>query len=235
MYQKTAVVLIAIAICMFPVAAFAEPTVSGPTGLIVNPTAETAPVDHMWVAINFIDLDTIILPDQSVLGGTAWTGLLTGGITKEFEMGLGFIMQEDSDNGILLHAKYQILPDNEDEWYPALAVGGTLSDYSGDRTSSVYMVLGKFFWVADKGYYGGGIHGGLEYVNPKARDWELQYFLGADLSFTEQIIGIVEFSQEEGGFGDGFTYGVRYFFNDTTTAQAGFIDGDLTIGGAYIF
>jgi hypothetical protein len=176
-----------------------------------------------------------VQPDQTLEGGTAWTGLLTGGLTDNFEAGLGFMVQEESANGILLNAKYKILEDYEDEWHPAVALGGTMTTYSGNRDANIYLALSKFFWMAEKGYYAGSIHAGLDYVHPEDGDWDLQYFFGADISFTEDIIAIIEWSEEEGGFGDGFTYGVRYFFNDNTTGQVGFIDGDLTIGGSYIF
>ena len=35
--------------------ASAEPTLLGPTGLLVIPTADITPADHMWIAVNFFD------------------------------------------------------------------------------------------------------------------------------------------------------------------------------------
>jgi hypothetical protein len=235
MNRRTAILLTAFLILMYPVAAYAEPTVNGPSGLFVNPTADIAPTEHMWVGLNFIDLDTIILPDQSVEGGTVWTGVLTGGIADNFEIGLGFTVQEESSNGMLLNAKYLIIPEVEDQWYPALALGGMLKNYSGNKDANIYLVGSKFFWVAEEGYYGGSLHFGLDYAKPEGDEWDLQLFAGADMSFTEDLIAIFEWHEDEGGFGHGWTYGVRYYFSDNTTGQAGFIDGDLTIGGSYIF
>jgi len=235
MDRKIAILLAAIIICLFPAAAYAEPTVSGPTGLLVNPTADTTPINHMWVGINFLDLDTIVLPDQSLEGGTAWTAVLTGGLGDNFEMGLGFMLQEESDNGILFNGKWKMLNDDETKWYPAVALGAMFSDYTGNRNTDIYVVASKFFWLTEKDNYGGSVHAGLDYIKPQSEDWDLQYFLGADVSFTEEIVAIIEWSPEEGAFGDGLVYGMRYYFNKKTTGQVGLIDGNLTIGGSYIF
>jgi hypothetical protein len=235
MDRRIIILFAAIIACLIAVPAYAEPSVTGPTGLIVNPTAETAPIDHMWVGINFIDMSKIIQPDQTAEGGTTWTGVLTGGVTDNFEVGLGFIIQEESDNGILFNAKAMLRNDDPDQWFPAVAIGGKFSKFLGKNDFNGYLVASKFFWLADKGYYGGSLHAGLDYDKPEEGDWNLNYFFGADLSFTEKLVAIAELSKDKGQFGDGFVYGVRYFFNDKTTAQAGFIDGDLTIGGCYIF
>jgi hypothetical protein len=220
---------------MFPAAAYAEPTVTGPTGLFVIPTADIAPRDHMWIGLNFVDLDTIVIPDVGTEGGSLWTAVMTGGIDDNFEIGLGFSVQEESPNGILLNAKYNILAEEEDQWYPAVSLGAMLSNYSDIRNTNIYLVGSKFFWLEDEAYYGGGVHFGLDYAKPQSEDWDLQFFAGADVSFSEDIIAIFEWHEDEDAFGHGFSYGVRYYFSDTTTGQAGFIDGDLTIGGSYIF
>ncbi len=234
MNRSTAILLSVFLFLMLPVAALAEPTINGPSGLFIAPTADIAPTDHAWIAINFLDLDTIIMPDQSVEGGTVWTALLTGGIADNFEVGLGFNLQEESSNGVLLNAKFLIIDDNPDEWYPAVAMGGMLSQFSGENSTTFYAVASKFFWVSEEGYYGGSCHFGIDLAEIND-DWELEYFAAADLSFTEDIVAIAEWNEDNDMFGDGFTYGVRYYFSDTTTGQAGFVDGDLTIGGAYIF
>ena len=234
MNKRTAILLIAFLVCMYPSAAFAEPTVTGPSGLIVIPTADVTPIDHAWIGLNFIDLDTLILPDLGTEGGTMWTGTLTGGLSDNFEVGLGFSLQEESDNGILFNAKFLVVPEDEEAWYPAVALGGKFTKVAGKNDTSIYVVGSKFFWLEDKGYYGGSVHLGLDYSKP-VDDWELYVFAGADLSFTEELIAIIEWHQDDDAFGHGFTYGMRYYFNDTTTGQAGFIDGDLTIGGSYIF
>ena len=103
MNRRIAILLTALIICMFPVAAYAEPTVNGPTGLFVTPIADAAPPNHAWVGLNFIDLDTIVLPDQSTEGGTMWTGLITGGLTDTFEVGLAQELGEGLRCDVSLH------------------------------------------------------------------------------------------------------------------------------------
>lgn len=233
MNKRTAILLIAFLVCLYPVTAYAEPTVTGTSGLFVNPTADITPRDHAWIGLNFIDLDTYIL-GETAEGGTMWIATMTGGIADNFEVGLGFNVQEESENGIMINMKYLLAPGDDEEWYPAVAFGGSLSKYSGDNKPSIYVVGSKFFWLEDKGYYGGSFHLGLDYAKPDD-EWELLLFGGADLSFTEEIIGIIEWHDGDDGLGHGWTYGMRYYFNDSTTGQAGFIDGDLIIGGSYIF
>jgi hypothetical protein len=234
MNRSTVILLAAFLFFMLPVMASAEPTINGPSGLFIAPTADIAPTDHAWISLNFLDLDTIIMPDQSVEGGTVWTGLLTGGLADNFEVGLGFNLQEESSNGVLFNAKFLVLEADVEEWYPAVAVGGMLSQFSGENNTTFYATASKFFWVTEEGYYGGSAHFGIDWAEV-ADNWELEFFAAADLSFTEDIMGIVEWHEDNEMFGDGWTYGVRYYFSDTTTGQAGFIGGDLTIGGAYIF
>ena len=235
MDRKTAILLAALIVLMFPAAAYAEPTVTGPTGLLVIPTADTVTMSHMWVGINWLDLDTIVMPDQSLEGGTAWTALLTGGLSDNFELGIGYMLQEESDNGVLFNGKYRIVNDDEEQWYPAVALGATVSNFSGNTNSEIYLVGSKFFWVTPHDEYSGSIHAGIDYMKLQGNDWKFEYFLGADVALTEEIVAIAEFSQDNDAFGDGFSWGVRYFFNKKTTAQAGLIDGNLAIGGSYIF
>ena len=137
MNKRTVILLIAFLVCLYPVTAYAEPTVTGTSGLFVNPTADITPRDHAWVGLNFVDLDTLVLPDLSTEGGTMWIATLTGGIADNFEVGLGFNVQEESENGIMVNMKYLIVPVNDEEWYPAVALGGSVAKYSGDNKSSL--------------------------------------------------------------------------------------------------
>jgi hypothetical protein len=53
--RHLAIVVATLALFLVAHPASAEPSILGPTGLFVNPTADITPVDHMWVAVNFFD------------------------------------------------------------------------------------------------------------------------------------------------------------------------------------
>jgi len=204
------------------VPAFAEPTVFGPTGLIVNPTADITPQDHAWIALNFLDND-----DNSL-----WTANIVGSVSEEFEVGVGAVHPDDGDDGISFFLKWLFMPESEN--VPGAAAGVTVTDVAGNNSTMYYVVGSKFFYLSGEASENASVHGGISYITGDGDD-EFEFFGGVDVELVENLIAIAEYNSDDNSVYEGFTYGVRYYFGPQFTGQAGFIDGDLHLGVSVVF
>jgi len=202
--------------------AAAEPTIFGPTGLIVNPTADITAVEHAWIALNFLDND-----DNSI-----WTLNVTGSVSEQFEVGVGAVHPDDGDDGISFFVKWLFAP--ETEGFPGAAGGITITDVAGENTTMYYVVASKFFYLGEYASENASIHGGISYVTGSGED-DFGFFGGMDLEIIENLIAIAEYSSDDRQVYEGFTLGARYYFGPEFTGQAGFIDGDLHVGASFVF
>jgi hypothetical protein len=200
----------------------AEPTIFGPTGLIVNPTADITPLEHAWIALNFLDNG-----DNSI-----WNANLATAISEEFEIGVGAIHPENGDDGFSFFVKWLFSPETEN--FPGAAGGVTVTDVSNENSAMWYVVASKFFELGEHSGQNASIHGGLSYVSGDT-DEDFEYFGGFDFEFAENMIAIAEYNSSSREVFQGLTYGLRYYFGPRFTGQAGFIDGNLHIGGSFVF
>ena len=158
-----------------PVAA--EPTIFGPTGMIVNPTADITAVEHAWIAMNFLDND-----DNSL-----WTLNFTGSVSEEFEVGVGAVHPDDGDDGISFFVKWLFMPEAENS--PGAAGGVTVTDAAGENTTMLYVVASKFFYLGEYASENASVHGGISYVTGSGSD-EFEFFGGLDFEVVENVIAI---------------------------------------------
>jgi len=207
--------------------ASAEPSLYGPSGLILNPTADIATPESAWIGVNNLSWD------EEGLDSSIWTYTLTVGVSEEMELGAMGLYASDADDGFSLNAKYLLIV--EDEEMPSIAAGFTYSDITDGQISTFYLVASKYFMADDIDINKAmSAHGGVCYRTGDAIEEEWDFWGGVDFNLSEKIIGIVEYSDDEEGI-DGLVFGVRYYANETWTAQAGMIDGNLIIGSSYIF
>jgi hypothetical protein len=200
----------------------AEPSILGPTGLFVNPTADVTPVDHIWVALNYYDN-----------GGSAiWNANVVGSIAENLEAGAGAIHPLDGDNGYSFFIKWLFIPEQENA--PGGAAGITVSDVATQNTVNFYVVGSKFFSFNDSADDNAAIHAGLNYTTGDG-DNGFHFFGGADIEILKNLLAIAEYNGDKSSIFEGLTYGVRYYFTPQWTGQAAFIDGNLHLGGAYEF
>lgn len=209
--------------------ASAEPTVSGPTGLFISPTADITTPESAWLGLNYLDF--------SSAGGddTIWYYTLTGGLSENFELGASGSFHSEGDNGFGLNAKYAFFLENEET--PGMAFGVNYMDNGGNAKTEFYVVASRYFQADDLSLERAiGIHGGLSWVNA---DWvaeEFNYWAGLDFNLADNMIAIVEYMSTFGPHdNDAFTFGIRYFVNEEWSAQAGMVDGDMLIGTSVIF
>lgn len=200
----------------------AEPTIFGPTGLIVNPTADITPLEHAWIALNFLDND-----DNSI-----WNANLSAALSEEFEAGVGVIHPDNGDDGFSFFLKWLFAPETES--WPGAAGGVTVSDVSNENSAMWYLVASKFFEFGEHSGQNASLHGGISYITGDSVD-DFEFFGGFDFEFAENMIAIAEYNTSDRQIFQGFTYGLRYYFGPRFTGQAGFIDGDLHIGGSFVF
>ena len=207
----------------------AEPTVSGPTGLILTPTADITTPESAWLGGSYIDYSSGTFDD------TIWSYTLTGGLAENFEVGIAGFYHTDADDGFGINAKYQVMAENLQ--MPAVSFGINYNDLGGERMTQFYAVASKYIQSDDESTNQAfGIHGGIAWVDADWVDEDFNYWGAVDFNITEEIIGIAEYISTYGANDEeAFTFGVRYYANDQWSATAGMIDGDMTIGAAFIF
>jgi hypothetical protein len=210
---------------MFGVAS-AEPTVEGPSGLIVNPTADVATPESAWIGVNYISWD------DDALDSTIWSYTLTGGISENFELGAMGTFAQKADDGFGINAKYLVLKETPE--MPGIACGINYTDI-GSPITKVYAVGSKYFTADDSpAKKTMSVHAGVGYLDGKDMDSEWTIWGGADFNLNDKVIAIAEYLDANEGF-DGLTYGLRYYGSDNWTAQAAMIDGNLMLGSSFIF
>ncbi len=203
-----------------PVAA--EPTIFGPTGLLVNPTADIAAEEHAWIAINFLDND----------GNAIWFAEATGAISENLEAGIGAVHPDDGDDGITFFAKWLFLP--EEENMPGAAAGLTVTDIAGNNQSMYYVVFSKFFYIGENASENASIHLGGCYMTGDNDD-DFEFFGGVDVEIVEDMILLAEYNSDDESLYQGLAFGVRYYVGEQFTMQGGLVDGDLLLGTSFVF
>lgn len=208
--------------------ASAEPSIWGPTGLLNIPTADIATPESAWISGNYIDYSSDALDD------TIWTYCLLGGISENMELGIAGYYHSDADDGFGINAKYALLL--EDDEMPGVSLGFNYMD-SGDQITQVYLVASRYFQTDDLSLEDAvGIHGGIGWLDSDLYEDDYSYWGGIDFNLDEQILGIAEYVSVYGPEdNDALSFGVRYLANEQWSAQAGWIDGDLHLGAAFIF
>jgi hypothetical protein len=216
------VAMFLILMAFFAVPAHAEPSITGPTGLIVNPTADVTPTDHVWIAVNFFDNDK----------NTIWNANVTGSISENFELGAGIVHPDAGNDGFNCFAKYLFSPETE-QW-PGGAVGVTVVNIDSYNAVTYYVVGSKFFTFGKEATENASLHAGASYVTGDGND-QLNFFGGFDAEVMDNLLAIIEYNSDDSSIFNGLTYGARYYFSPKLTGQAGFIDGDLHLGASYVF
>jgi hypothetical protein len=211
-------VIVFMILSALPVAA--EPTMVGPTGLIVNPTADVTPADHAWLALNFFDND----------GNSIWTANVTGSVSDNFEIGAGAVHPDEGDDGITFFVKWLFAPEAEN--WPGGAAGITVTDIAGVNSAQWYAVASKFFYFGESSSENASVHGGISYVTGDGDD---NFFGGMDVEIVKNLLAIAEYNSDKSSAFEGFTIGARYYFDPQFTGQAAMIDGDLHVGASYVF
>ena len=107
----------------------AEPTLTGPTGLFISPTADITTPESAWLGFNYLDYSGGGVDDA------IWAFTLTGGISEEFELGASGSFHSEGDDGFGLNAKYAFVVENED--MPGMACGLNYMDNGGAEDINV--------------------------------------------------------------------------------------------------
>ena len=207
----------------------AEPSFNGPTGLIISPTADITTPESAWLGANYIDYS------NSGVDSSLWSYTLTGGISEVFEIGVAGFYSSSASDGFGLNAKYALVLEGEET--PGISIGLIYNDMSGDSVTNFYIVGTRYFQADDLNVDRAvGIHGGVGWLDSAWVNDEFNYWGGLDFNIADNMIAIAEYISTFGPTdNDVFTFGVRYFANETWSGQAGLVDGDMTIGASFIF
>jgi hypothetical protein len=119
-------VLSLVALCMLALPACSAPSLLGPTGLLLTPTADA--LGQSEYNLGFFVLDTDNANDNNV-----WVGNV--GVSNGVEVGAARV-KRDGNRDTILNAKYGIRPETEGS--PGLAVG--VIDATDEIESTVYFV-----------------------------------------------------------------------------------------------
>lgn len=123
--MKKIIIAVALLMLTFTAAAGAAPSISGSTGLIDNPSADT--LRNGQFSIGYYQLND---------GGV---GVFNMNLMKNLEVGVAGFRYDNSADSTLLNAKLSLLP--ETVVTPGLAVG--IEDAAAERKRSVYAVASK--------------------------------------------------------------------------------------------
>ncbi len=209
--------------------ASAEPSFSGPTGLLICPTADIATPESAWLGFNYLDFSGAGADD------TIWAFTLTGGLSENFELGASGFFHSDADDGFGINGKYAFMV--EDERMPGVAFGVDYTDLGGNSMTQFYLVASKYFHADDISLDRAvGLHGGLSWVNADWVNDEFNYWAGLDFNLADNMIAIIEYVSTFGpNDNDALSLGIRYFANEQWSVQGGIVDGDMLIGTCFIF
>jgi len=204
----------------------AYPTLEGPTGLLIMPTAGTVPAGLSEVELTYADFED--LTEFPVLN------YLYGG--PKFEVGAGWLRWDpdvgDTENGYNLHAKYAWLP--ETETAPGLSLGLSFQDISNVGSKfSIYVAGSKLLTrqVEEReGAFLGHVTLGWESWEPDAAgaaseddfvaNLGLEYRMTLVNGNALSIFAEYEFDNDVRGESI-WAVGVRYQFTPQISAQAG--------------
>jgi len=198
-------------------AAYAYPTLTGPTGLATIPTAAVAAAGQLQVAADYYDAE----------GDSAIPIRALYGIGENFEVGLGYWMQDDND-GFMLNAKYLTpLTFGDMAW----AAGAQYIDLDAmDTILQAYFVGTKQFSEAGEGTPGFSGSIGFNWTDVDAADDSaFRFFVGGELAFANNLTVNAEFQTKDDDIeADSlWSIGVRYPFTEALTGQLGYTNGPI--------
>ena len=140
--------LIGFIVCVGLVPVFSSPSVKGPTGLIMMPTAEIIPFQKLEMASDYdlseekLEVRQLRYPNRDykeLFSRSSYK--INMGAFKNFE--LGVVGGTQPDEGMFLNTKYLLMLDTRDPYPLSLSIG-TL-DVGSKENASAYLVLSKPF------------------------------------------------------------------------------------------
>ncbi|HEX2971794.1 MAG TPA: hypothetical protein VHP11_05645 [Tepidisphaeraceae bacterium] len=240
--KKMLILGIAAGLLAFACAAHAYPTLSGPTGEAVLPTAAVVPAGEFNVAADFYNSET---PDSSVPVRVLY------GISNNFEIGAGYTFVSDA-NTWGVNAKYAT-PLNLAGFGVGIGARYASSDMPFDltfNTTDVYAAGTKCFPLGEGTTLSGTV--GLDWTFIDFADDNtsvLRPYLAAEVTLSNKLTLAAEYQFENDNVDvDGGVYAIsaRYPIADNLGAQVGFTNvtpftnasldnGNFFIGANYVF
>lgn len=204
-------------------AAFAYPTLTGPTGLATVPTAAVAPAGELTLAADWFDTEV----DETIPIRVLY------GVGENFEIGAGYFLQNDNDAwGV--NAKY-LTPLTLGGF--AWALGAQYIDFTdADVTATqAYFAGTRGFAISEDGA-GPALAGTLgvnwtQLSNGVDED-AFRFFAGLELGFENGLSIAAEYQTEDDDIETDpvFSAVVRYPFTPALSAQVGITNGPI-VGG----
>ncbi|MFC1752634.1 hypothetical protein ACFL96_04485 [Thermoproteota archaeon] len=180
----------------------ADPTVYGPTGLIMMPTAESLRYKEFNVGFDYC------------LGGDSEEEMLyykvNLGTFESWEF--GFVGGERPEEGVYMNAKYYLVSDYS-RFPVSVAIG--IENLTSKMMTGVYMVASKIFEGGLRGHFGFKATFSDEELDPSIMAG-IEYYFTNELSILADVLG-----QEKVYF---LNAGVRYMFWDSFTARVSVLD-----------
>jgi hypothetical protein len=204
---------IAAALMAIATAAYAYPTLYGPTGLAVTPTAAIQPMGQFNIAVDYANTD----PDETIPVRVLY------GIGESFEVGATYF--EAEDNAWDINGKWLTpLTLGGFDW----ALGAVYVDMDAGSAQNLYFTGTRALTEGDDTMPALAGTIGLDYIktDPDAANGtsKVRIMAGLDAMFANNICASLEYRTEGSGIDAeaGKTIAVRYAFTDALSGQLGF-------------
>ncbi len=185
----------------------ADPSLYGPTGLVVMPTADSLGFGQANGFVNYLDFDG---DDSTVFGANAGVGM---GI----ELGIASLHNGGSET--IVNAKWNLK--RETLLTPGIAIGVIDITESLKGDMEPYVVLSKRLSVPASSV---AVSGHLGYV---AGDWD-EVMIGASVDLTSKLQLMADYI-------DDFSIGARYAVTDDFKVGVSSVDGNMMLSASYRF
>jgi len=211
-------------------AAYAYPTLTGPTGYTNLPTATVAPAGDLILAADYYN-------NKDIVGKTTYPVRLLYGIGGNWEVGAAYISSEE--NGWDLNAKYKIPVDFAGF---ALGAGAQYLRYSRSGESltfeQAYLAGTREFTKASASMPGFSGTLGLNWTQAKftgeSSESAIRFYAGLEAAFTNKLALSAEYQTKSDKLDDKALWSIaaRYPFTPALSAQVGFTNNFFGLDGA---
>ena len=206
-------------------AAFANPSLLGPTGGVNLPTADVAGLSELDIALDYQDVNDAGMEE-------AYPLRLVYGVSENTEIGFDFAKQDDNLDSWGLNAKfatpvtlggfnwsggivYKQLNDGDEDGYGLYWVGSRLINEPAEGTPAARMSLG------------------VSYIDADTLGDAFRPFVAVDFEFSNGASVIAEYQFKDSELDDEAmgAIALRYPFSEGFTGQVGFTNGMRGVGG----
>ncbi len=202
-------------------AAFAYPTLTGPTGLITLPTASSLPAGQISLAADYYNTSDGPVENSYPVRATL-------GLASSIEVGAAYLFQDNADMWVLNAKLSPIINLIGFDW-------GAGAQYAKQNLTPADETVFQLYWVGtmmmsdvDEGQPAIGLTVGANWTDSDLLDDNtLRFFAGVEAGFANNFSLIAEYQTEDEDFETDpvWSVGARFGFTDAISAQVAWTNG----------